>query len=190
MQLSTNRAVYSFDDKYDNFATTFKEIITAHFRNKKILLLGGGLGSVPYILEKRADIEADFTIVELDPKIIHLFNRFSAPRLQSKFHLVCQDAVSFVSGCSLTYDMIVIDVFVDDYIPEDIRNTDFLSACAGVLAHDGLLLFNWMITSGQNVANFEDYLNRVFLPIFPEASFIKTKYNRVIISDKKWKRTK
>ena len=65
-QLSTDTAVYSFDDLYDNFTTAFQQTNFDTFKPKSVLLLGLGLGSVPYILETTYGIKPLYTAVELD----------------------------------------------------------------------------------------------------------------------------
>jgi len=50
-QLITKNAIYSFDDKYENFYTSFNKIAWQKLKAKNALILGLGLGSVIYMLE-------------------------------------------------------------------------------------------------------------------------------------------
>ena len=59
-QLCTPNAVYSYADKYDNFKDCFKQLNLNHKSLQNILLLGFGLGSIPYMLEKK--FHKDFSI--------------------------------------------------------------------------------------------------------------------------------
>ena len=52
-QLCANDAIYSFDDKYANFAEAFDKTKWSDFQVKNALILGLGLASIPYILEKK-----------------------------------------------------------------------------------------------------------------------------------------
>jgi len=179
-QLSTDKAVYSFDDKYDNFVAAFKTINIKKFQRKNILVLGGGLGSVPYILEKNHGLKAHFTIVEYDLNVIKLFNKYSRPRLKSVVDIVEADAEHFIHNNNMTYDMIIIDLFIDDEIPEKFTSFEFLELCKANLAQNGLLLFNWMTVTELQKVHCADYKNLIFDVVFKEHRFVKTRYNYVL----------
>ena len=180
-QLSTDKAVYSFDDKYDNFVAAFKSIKATEFNSKNILILGGGLGSVPYILEKNHEIEAHFTIVEYDLNVIKLFNKYSRPRLKSEVDIVAADAELYMLNLSKNYDMIVVDLFIDDEIPEKFTSHEFLEMCKEHLDADASLLYNCMTVTEAQKINANDYKNIIFDIVFKKTHVVKTKYNNVLV---------
>ncbi len=183
-QLSTDRAVYSFDDKYINFVAAFKTLQTQKFHQKNILVLGGGLGSVVYILEKYHHIKAHFTLVEYDLNVIRLFNKYTKPRLKSDIKIVEADAEYFINNNDMTYDMIIVDLFIDLEIPKKFRNLEFLELCKNNLAKNGVLLMNWMTASPWQKARYNKFKTSTFDPVFPQNSFVKTRYNYVLVGTK------
>ena len=53
-QLTTENAIYSYDDLYANFSLAFEKLDWKQFPEKShVLVLGLGLGSIPYMLEKK-----------------------------------------------------------------------------------------------------------------------------------------
>lgn len=180
-QLSTDRAVYSFDDKYINFVAAFKAIQTQKLQQKNILVLGGGLGSVVYILEKDHGIKAHFTLVEYDLNVIKLFNKYTKPRLRSDIKIVEADAEYFIHNNDMTYDMIIIDLFIDMEIPKKFRSPEFLELCKNNTTKNGTLLMNWMTSSPIQQAWYKKYKSSVFDKVFPKSVFVKTRYNHVLV---------
>ena len=53
LQLLSGNAIYSWDDLYHNFTRAFTQLQPENLGYQDVLLLGLGLGSVPYILEKK-----------------------------------------------------------------------------------------------------------------------------------------
>jgi len=143
--------------------------------------LGGGLGSVPYILEKNHGIEAHFTIVEYDLNVIKLFNKYSRPRLKSEVDIVAADAELYMLNLSKNYDLIVVDLFIDDEIPEKFTSQEFLENCKYNLTPGGMLLYNCMTVTQLQKLLCTDYKNLIFNVVFKKNSLIKTKYNCVLV---------
>lgn len=143
LQLSTDHAVYSFDDKYDNFVKALKAVKADLFRNKSILVLGGGLGSIPYILEKNHQFQGELTMVENDPAVIRLFLEYSLPRMNTLIDIRESDAIIFMEQNSRKYDMIIVDLFIDDTVPDQFLEADFLMLCK-----DNLVKGAWSYSTG------------------------------------------
>jgi len=69
-QLCTANAIYSYGDKYDNFRRSFTQMDLAKMDIDTVLLLGFGLGSIPYMLEKTFQKRYSYTGIEIDESII------------------------------------------------------------------------------------------------------------------------
>lgn len=183
-RLSTPHAVYSFDDLYDNFFQTFEKINLLKYKTANILLLGGGLGSVPFMLEKKFKLDASFSIIEYDINIIELFNKYTNPRLKSQITFLNMNAELAVEMLQDTFDIIIIDLFDHDEIPTQFKSQEFLKQCENLLEKNGIVLFNWLTISDKHYKLCIDYFNSTYLQTFPQSTYNRTKYNTILISDK------
>ena len=80
-QLCTENAIYSYGDKYDNFANAFKQIDLDKVND--VLILGLGLASIPYILETIHQKAFNYTGVEIDDEVIYLASKYVIDDLKS-----------------------------------------------------------------------------------------------------------
>lgn len=182
-QLVTADAIYSYDDKYENFNHTFKNINWKNFEGKKILLLGLGLGSVILLLEKHFKKMFEYTAVEVDSVICKLCNDFTLKFLDSYVEVVPKEAMSFLEFDTQTYDMIIMDIFQSAVIPKKFQDKHFLKLLESKLNANGFILYNRM-----NITDNDKKDNKVFSSVmetvFPQMKQLHIKDNIVIISDK------
>ena len=115
-QLCCEKAIYSYDDKYDNFKLSFEQL-KFNPNWSRVLLLGLGLASVPYMLEKVFSKKYDYTAIELDEVVAHLAQKYTLSRLDSSMQVVIADAKIYLELDNENYDMIVMDIFAEDIIP-------------------------------------------------------------------------
>lgn len=185
LQLSTAKAIYSFSDLYTNFRRAFSKIRIEDLHVEDALLLGLGLGSIPEMLEKKFGQTFHYTAVELDEVIIDLAQRYTLCQLKSTFDIYCTDAHRFVLTCpSNRFQLICVDLFIEDQIPEPFTETIFMENLARILTPDGLLLFNCfsMEASDRRRANW--VFQERFLPAFPDATYIETGTNWILVSQR------
>ena len=110
-QLVTKDAIYSFDDKYENFNQSFKRINWELLPGNRVLVLGLGLGSVILLLEKYFHKSFDYTAVEVDSEICRLCNDYTLQRLDSFVEVIPSEAMRFLVSTDDSYDMIIMDIF-------------------------------------------------------------------------------
>jgi spermidine synthase len=187
-QLSTAHAVYSFGDLYSNFAQTFKQCKLEDLPGKEVLVLGLGLGSIPYMLEKKLGLDLHYTAVEIDEVIIDLAYRYTLAELDSPIEIICTDAEIFVSSTYQRYDLICMDVFLDDQIPGPFQQVEFLEQLQRLLAPGGLLLFNVLALRKTDRKQAERFFAQVFMPVFPQSTFVEVEYNWVLVNERRWLR--
>lgn len=184
-QLSTENAIYSYDDLYDNFSLAFEKVDWSQLPERShVLILGLGLGSIPYMLEKKFSKKFSYTAVEYDENVIFLASRYSIPRLKSSIHIICRDAAHHVYEDEDEYDIICIDVFLDDVIPDAISDIEFLQTIKSLLTHDGILIFNRLNRERDEKKLIRDYIDEVFVKVFPEHGSIQVEGNCMLFSDK------
>ncbi|MFN7118322.1 MAG: spermidine synthase [Saprospiraceae bacterium] len=183
-QLSTAKAIYSYADLYDNFVTAFQRIDLDKIPGKEVLLLGFGLGSIPVILEKTMQREFYYTAVEVDEVVIDLASRYTLPDLHSPIELICADAYAFVMQSEAQYDLICMDVFTDDTVPSPFEEPDFIAQLQQLLSPGGILLYNRMTAFAKNREQTSTFFKNVFLPVFPEGTYLEVRGNWILLSAK------
>lgn len=185
-QLSTDKAVYSYDDLYDNFTTAFEALDMQRFNPESVLILGLGLASVPYILETKYKKLPYYTAVELDEEVIYLAEKYRLGSMQSSVQCIAADAEVFVSICQDSFDLIVIDLFIDDVIPEAFLSLTFMEQISELLEDGGLLMFNHLGMNESQEQQVDKYMEEVLLKIFPGASYIPTRNNRILLNHRQF----
>lgn len=183
LQLCTEGAIYSYEDRYYNFSKLFESFISLEkLSGNRTLLLGLGLGSVPLLLDKLYPGRWDMTAVEIDEEICRLSSTYLLPRIGTSVEVVIADALYYMELNDQEYHLICMDVFVEDGVPSQFKQTDFLENCARSLAPGGLLVFN---TPAFNEEDSEQSLEffRKFVGVFPAAKAIKVHHNFMLINN-------
>lgn len=89
------------------------------------LVLGLAAGLLPMRLnEKRVDTD----IVEIEPRVTDISEAFFDFD-RSKFNLFFEDARTFVSACPRKYDLVFVDLFHGDGMPEHLVTKEFFWTC-------------------------------------------------------------
>jgi len=184
-QLNTEDAIYSFDDKYENFYQAFQAIDWARLPDKNVLVLGLGLGSVMYILENKNKLYFDYTAVEIDPEICRLSHKYTTHKLQSSITTINADAQVYMQINQEKYDLIIMDIFQSAHIPRTFQSEEFLQQLSNHLHDNGLLMYNRMHLTDQDKLDYEAFLPK-FNKIFPNSSSIDVKQNIIVINDKSY----
>ncbi len=184
-QLCSEKTIYSYDDKYDNFRLAFEQLDFEKYQWKSVLVLGLGLASVPYLLEKTFGQHMEYTAVELDTVVAELAQDYTLSDLVSPVEVIIADAYHYLRLCNDKYDMIVMDVFAEDVIPQKFQTPNFFRRLQECLADDGILLYNRLaMTDDDHTANslFID----PFLEVFPRGNYLEVKQNWIVLNDTKF----
>ena len=181
-QLSTARAIYSYGDLYDNFARTFRKLDLEDLPVDRVLLLGLGLGSVPYMLEKTFGQNYHYTAVEIDEAVIYLAHKYVLSDLQSPIEVVCADALAFVAQCEDTFDLIAMDIFLDDIIPSDFESEAFLKELSRLLTPRGILLYNRLSRTTEDLSKTRAFYQGTFRRVFPAATYLDVNGNWMLLN--------
>lgn len=188
-QLSTANAVYSYADLYDNFVKAFQAVPLDELPGDEALILGLGLGSIPVILEKKMGRRYYYTAIEADEAVIDLASRYALPDLQSNIQLICADAYAYVMQSNpeeMTYDLICMDIFEDDKVPELFETPELLSQLGALLSPGGLLLYNRLALSAADIQLTRDFYYNTFVKVFPEGAYLDVDGNWILLNDRQW----
>jgi spermidine synthase len=180
LMLSTENAIYSYADKYYNFAEALGKLDYSHIQT--CLILGFGLGSIPYIIEKTLDKELFYTGIEIDEEVIYLASKYVLPNLESDIQIIQADALTYVNLSQTKYDLILMDVFESDYIPLNFETSEFLEDLKSCLSNQGLVLYNRLATSKDETQKSFDFYRSIFAQVFPNSSYLRIKGNLMLSS--------
>ncbi|MBL7815518.1 MAG: fused MFS/spermidine synthase [Saprospiraceae bacterium] len=181
-QLLTANAIYSYGDLYDNFSRAFEQIDLDRLQIKEVLILGFGLGSIPVMLENMFQKKYYYTAVEIDPEILRLANTYVVPDIQSGIEFQLSDARVFAEFCTEKYDMICMDVFLDDQVPTELEHEDFLINLKKMLSPNGILLFNKLAYVKKDKKEAEAFFQNHFKRIFTEGVYLDVKGNYILLN--------
>jgi spermidine synthase len=125
-----------------------------------ILVLGMGGGSV--IKTLRTDFNYNNTIeaVELDPVIIDIAKSEFGIIEDQHLKIHCADAFTFVKTNTTTFDLIIVDLYIDLSVPDKFLSTEFWDNVLNSKSSKGTLLFNASVKESDmvKVENLVDYL--------------------------------
>lgn len=181
-QLCTAHAIYSYGDLYDNFSKAFEQIDLDRLNIKNVLILGFGLGSIPLMLEKKFQKDYHYTAIEIDPEVLRLANTYILPDIQSSIEFQILDAHTYAMFSTEQFDMICMDVFLDDMVPTELEQDDFLHDLKDLLTEKGVLLFNKLAFQSKDKKEAEAFFQNHFKRVFTEGVYLDVQGNYILLN--------
>ena len=147
---------------------------------KRILIIGLGGGTLPSALRDILPASVIDT-VEIDEAVVRVATRFFGFIQDDYNRVFTQDARVFGKRAALRgeqYDLIILDAFDGEYIPEHLMTVEFLTEMRGLLSDDGVLVANTFASS-----KLYDYESATYAKVFGDfLNFrLPTSGNRVIL---------
>lgn len=159
MVLNSAHANQSYDSIHSVFKYVFDHIKLEHQPIRNILLLGLGVGNVPTIIEEELVMNCKITAIEKDPLMIELGKKyFDIDRFKNLF-IVTDDALLYVERNKQLYDLVIVDLFIDNRVPEAFTSENFLSNLSCLLNTDGMILFNMIVQTPDQLEQFKQLQN-------------------------------
>ena len=147
---------------------------------QNILIVGLGGGTLPEAFFGLLD-NVQIDTVEIDQAVIKVAKEYFLFKESERNRVFAQDARVFVKRAILQskeYDLVILDAFNGDYIPEHLMTKEFLMEGQRLLSKEGLLIANTFGTS-----KLYDYESNTYHDVFGD--FINYKRpetgNRLII---------
>jgi spermidine synthase len=110
----------------------------------QILILGFGLGSAFDLLSPIYP-NVKFVGIENNDAIYNFHQNIKPHNSLLKLHLM--DAQDFINQCNDSFDLILIDIFNDEEIPDVIIHPSFWELCHQALNPNGAFLWNTLISN-------------------------------------------
>jgi spermidine synthase len=118
---------------------------------KSMLMIGMGGGSLAKYAHHTLP-QTDITVVEINPHVVALRDRFLLPPDGPRFRVLQADGADYVRDAaklSTRYDTILVDAFHFDGAPAAISSKAFFQACRALLSKHGVLVMNLESEPGQ-----------------------------------------
>lgn len=141
-QLNAGSVNYSFGPLHEAFRKYFHKDPPSLHNDSKVLMLGLGAGSVVKILREEHELLCNITGVEVDNAVILAARKHFSLDKVAGLKVVVADALDFMEQCSHTYDLIVVDIYVDDKVPVQFETVGFIKHLARCLNPGGKVVFN------------------------------------------------
>lgn len=131
---------------------------------KSVLLLGMGGGCIINSLKSRYNCSAPVTAIELDPVVIDIAEKEFGITESADLKIIARDAYDYTLETEDSFDLTIIDIFIDLLVPEKFYKPEFWDAMKKVVKLNGFVLFNTGIDLTEELVNdFLDSLPDCFL---------------------------
>jgi spermidine synthase len=164
------------NSKFANYSegmlkTAFDKAFT-HFHDKirdknKVLILGAGAGSVIRLLKEKYIPNASITAIEFDKDIIDIAKNEFNIQTGEYMNIIHEDAIIWIKQNSITFDLIVDDLYLDLKIVPESLSENFVSTIPERLNPSGFYLKNCIFNEDDNE---QAYLN-LLAHYFSEVTF-------------------
>jgi len=122
-----------------------------------ILVLGLGGGCVIELLRNRFNYQNHITAVELDDTIINIASQEFNIQNSNRTSIIHEDALAYVQQCEKKFDLIIVDIFIDQKVPEVFYKKPFWSKTISLVSPNGNILFNAgiLMTDDQKIKELQ-----------------------------------
>jgi spermidine synthase len=142
-----------FKDDHDKLVFDYAKAVMAGQlampKPKRILVLGLGGGSIPRVY-RRLYPNVPIDVVDIDEAVVQTAEQWFDFKAGGAVKVHVKDGRQFVKQAGVfgqAYDLILLDAFNGDYIPEHMMTKEFLEECRKVLAPNGVLVANTFSSS-------------------------------------------
>ncbi len=175
--LNSRNANYSFGSLHAIFDGLFRQMHVGKYHFENILILGMGGGSIVSLLRNTYNITAPITAVEKDPVVIDLATRYFNIDHYRDLTIVEADAFDFVCTSRDSYDLVIVDLFIDAIVPGIFASSGFLTHLRRISSDASCVIYNKMTEEREHKSEFME-LSETFGRLFPGYKVIKVEANQ------------
>ena len=125
-----------------------------------VLILGLGGGSVIETLRQDFNYSGLIEAVELDPAIIDIAKTEFGIQQDETLKIHCADAYEFVKDRSKTFDLIIVDLYIDLDVPNKFLDLKFWDHILALKNSSGSIIFNAAVkvSKADKIISISNYL--------------------------------
>ena len=110
-------------------------------RPAHVMLLGLGGGSLAKYCYRHLP-RTRISVIEIDPQVIALRERFMVPKDDLRFRVICADGARYIATHVQAIDVLLVDAFDITGLAKSVADRSFLQAARTRLAADGVFVMN------------------------------------------------
>ncbi len=176
-QLNAENVNYSYGPLHDAFRRYFRLDPPCLNPGDEVLILGFGAGSVAVILREELGLANPLTGVELDGTVLRVAQEhFNIGRLPA-VEIIRDDASDFVERCTREYKLIVVDIYLDRFVPPQFETETFIRNLYRLLTPGGRLVFN-KFAGSPGLETEASALEKRFAEIFSSTNTFRIAVNK------------
>jgi len=135
---------------------------------KRVLVVGLGGGTIPSFLHRHFP-QATIDAVDIDPDVVEVARKFFEFREDDRLRAHVADGRKFIEECTQPYDVIILDAYGSDSIPEHLATAEFLQATRRALTPQGIAVGNiW----GRGSNALYDSMVRTYRSVFDQVQLL------------------
>lgn len=167
----------------------FLEAAEAGVSPQRVLLIGGGAYTLPHLILNRYP-KARVDVVEIDPKLDELAERFFGFRPDPRVRIIHQDGRTFLNANRDQYDIIYMDAFSSLSPPFQLTTSEAVGRLARSTIPDGLVVVN--LISAQvgaeagfaeaEYATYHEHFGQVFVAPVVERVSLEYRQNLILVA--------
>ncbi len=160
---------YSYGSLQEIFDRAFEKTHLYDASIQSALILGFGSGSVAELLLEKCDPEMSITGVEADAEVIRLAKKYFPVAQNKNVEIIHATAEEYITAPSKQFDLVVVDVFIEDKVPATCQSYEFLRRVKSFVNPKGKVYFNKMDVDHDEVTagELEKNLRSVFRTVKP-----------------------
>ncbi len=144
---------YSFGSLHLVFRKAIKDQVVSIKKAKTVLILGFGAGSIAKILNNEYQLNLAITGVEFEPAMLEVAEKYGNINRFEQLNLVCQDAADFMAQNKALYDVIFIDLFIENKIPAFCFEHAFQQQLNKSLNSNGIIIWNTLLKNDVQLSD-------------------------------------
>lgn len=129
---------------------------------EKILLLGVGGGSLIHFLQHYLP-QSHITGVEYNSQLLDIAHtHLKLPPASDRLSYILDDAKNVIDQCSVTYDLIVVDIFEGGLTPPWLLEQPFNAQLKTCLSQQGAVAYNLLVNNEKTFSRFYNLLRKIY----------------------------